>query len=222
MRPRPQVNTSSSIILHFQCWHKYKLNYLLFVLYPGLMENFLVIHQLRCNGVLEGIRICRKGFPSRILYGDFKQRWCFSIITSSYYIICNMMSEPWYLEPTLFSLVDTKYWMPVSFLRDSLLTTRKLQRSFWAPLMWTTLSTSLDTLRYSLEYSSKNWKSSVISICVDGWVHSIVSQVFFKAGLLGTLEEMRDEKLAELVTMTQALCRGYVMRKEFVKMMERR
>ncbi|XP_039659238.1 myosin heavy chain, fast skeletal muscle-like [Perca fluviatilis] len=42
---------------------------------PGLMENFLVIHQLRCNGVLEGIRICRKGFPSRILYADFKQRY---------------------------------------------------------------------------------------------------------------------------------------------------
>uniref|UniRef100_A0A4W5LSB4 Myosin motor domain-containing protein n=1 Tax=Hucho hucho TaxID=62062 RepID=A0A4W5LSB4_9TELE len=39
------------------------------------MENFLVIHQLRCNGVLEGIRICRKGFPSRILYADFKQRY---------------------------------------------------------------------------------------------------------------------------------------------------
>uniref|UniRef100_A0A3P9I2V7 Myosin, heavy chain b n=1 Tax=Oryzias latipes TaxID=8090 RepID=A0A3P9I2V7_ORYLA len=35
---------------------------------PGLMENFLVIHQLRCNGVLEGIRICTKGFPGRILY----------------------------------------------------------------------------------------------------------------------------------------------------------
>jgi len=46
--------------------------------------------------------------------------------------------------------------------------------------------------------------------------------VFFKAGLLGTLEEMRDEKLVILVTMTQALCRGYVMRKEFVKMMQRR
>ena len=50
----------------------------------------------------------------------------------------------------------------------------------------------------------------------------INSQVFFKAGLLGTLEEMRDEKLAELVTMTQALCRGFLMRREFVKMMERR
>uniref|UniRef100_A0A667ZWD4 Myosin, heavy chain b n=1 Tax=Myripristis murdjan TaxID=586833 RepID=A0A667ZWD4_9TELE len=48
------------------------------------------------------------------------------------------------------------------------------------------------------------------------------TKVFFKAGLLGTLEEMRDEKLAELVTMTQALCRAYLMRREFVKMMERR
>ncbi|XP_030896588.1 LOW QUALITY PROTEIN: myosin-8 [Leptonychotes weddellii] len=42
---------------------------------PGAMEHELVLHQLRCNGVLEGIRICRKGFPSRILYGDFKQRY---------------------------------------------------------------------------------------------------------------------------------------------------
>lgn len=47
-------------------------------------------------------------------------------------------------------------------------------------------------------------------------------QVFFKAGLLGLLEEMRDEKLAILVTMTQALCRGFLMRREFVKMMQRR
>eukprot|EP00069_Balaena_mysticetus_P015231 bmy_22500T0 len=42
---------------------------------PGAMEHDLVLHQLRCNGVLEGIRICRKGFPSRILYADFKQRY---------------------------------------------------------------------------------------------------------------------------------------------------
>lgn len=47
-------------------------------------------------------------------------------------------------------------------------------------------------------------------------------QVFFKAGLLGLLEEMRDEKLVTLMTRTQALCRGYLMRVEFKKMMERR
>ncbi|KAE8298025.1 Myosin-7B Myosin cardiac muscle beta chain Myosin heavy chain 7B, cardiac muscle beta isoform [Larimichthys crocea] len=42
---------------------------------PGIMDPFLVLHQLRCNGVLEGIRICRKGFPNRILYAEFKQRY---------------------------------------------------------------------------------------------------------------------------------------------------
>merc|ERR1712050_158282 len=42
---------------------------------PGMMSAHLVLHQLRCNGVLEGIRICRKGFPNRMPYPDFKQRY---------------------------------------------------------------------------------------------------------------------------------------------------
>uniref|UniRef100_A0A3Q2PPI2 Myosin heavy chain, fast skeletal muscle n=1 Tax=Fundulus heteroclitus TaxID=8078 RepID=A0A3Q2PPI2_FUNHE len=128
---------------------------------PGLMENFLVIHQLRCNGVLEGIRICRKGFPSRILYGDFKQRY--KVLNASV--------------------------IPEGQFIDNKKAAEKLLGSI-----------DVDHTQYMFGHT----------------------KVFFKAGLLGTLEEMRDEKLAELVTMTQALCRGYVMRKEFVKMMERR
>ncbi|XP_052595887.1 myosin-15 [Peromyscus californicus insignis] len=43
---------------------------------PGVLDPFLVLQQLRCNGVLEGIRVCCEGFPSRMLYDDFKQRYC--------------------------------------------------------------------------------------------------------------------------------------------------
>ncbi|XP_008297886.1 myosin-4-like [Stegastes partitus] len=128
---------------------------------PGLMENFLVIHQLRCNGVLEGIRICRKGFPSRILYGDFKQRY--KVLNASV--------------------------IPEGQFIDNKKASEKLLGSI-----------DVDHTQYKFGHT----------------------KVFFKAGLLGTLEEMRDDKLAALVTMTQALCRGYQMRKEFVKMMERR
>ncbi|KAJ3601423.1 hypothetical protein NHX12_032391 [Muraenolepis orangiensis] len=42
----------------------------------GKLEPQLVLEQLRCNGVLEGIRICRQGFPNRILFQEFRQRCC--------------------------------------------------------------------------------------------------------------------------------------------------
>ncbi|KAM4662247.1 myosin-4-like [Discoglossus pictus] len=128
---------------------------------PGAMDNQLVIHQLRCNGVLEGIRICRKGFPSRIHYGDFKQR----------YKVLNASAIP-----------DGQFI-------DSKKACEKLLGSI-----------DIDHTQYKFGHT----------------------KVFFKAGLLGVLEEMRDERLAQLITRTQALCRGFLMREEFKKMMERR
>ncbi|KAE8577319.1 hypothetical protein XENTR_v10004527 [Xenopus tropicalis] len=128
---------------------------------PGAMEHELVLHQLRCNGVLEGIRICRKGFPSRILYGDFKQR----------YKILNASA------------------IPEGQFIDSKKASEKLLGSI-----------DVDHTQYRFGHT----------------------KVFFKAGLLGTLEEMRDDRLAHVITRTQAMCRGYLMRVEFKKMMERR
>ncbi|KAF7248963.1 Myosin-4, partial [Varanus komodoensis] len=128
---------------------------------PGVMDHHLVMHQLRCNGVLEGIRICRKGFPSRILYADFKQR----------YKILNASA------------------IPEGQFIDSKKASEKLLGSI-----------DVDHTQYRFGHS----------------------KVFFKAGLLGLLEEMRDEKLVALITHTQALCRGYLMRVEFQKMNARR
>uniref|UniRef100_A0A2K5RZF3 Myosin-2 n=1 Tax=Cebus imitator TaxID=2715852 RepID=A0A2K5RZF3_CEBIM len=128
---------------------------------PGAMEHELVLHQLRCNGVLEGIRICRKGFPSRILYADFKQR----------YKVLNASA------------------IPEGQFIDSKKASEKLLGSI-----------DIDHTQYKFGHT----------------------KVFFKAGLLGLLEEMRDEKLAQLMTRTQARCRGFLARVEYQKMVERR
>merc|ERR1712226_312276 len=42
---------------------------------PGGVESGLVMHQYQCNGVLAGIAICRKGFPNKMLYTEFKGRY---------------------------------------------------------------------------------------------------------------------------------------------------
>ncbi|XP_029014169.1 myosin-8-like [Betta splendens] len=128
---------------------------------PGSMDHHLVLHQLRCNGVLEGIRICRKGFPSRILYGDFRQR----------YRILNASA------------------IPEGQFIDSKKASEKLLASI-----------DVDHAQYRFGYT----------------------KVFFKAGLLGLLEEMRDERLAVLMTRIQAVARGYVTRLRFKEMSKKR
>merc|ERR1712002_731558 len=41
----------------------------------GHVDAPLVMHQLNCNGVLEGIRICMLGLPNKVPYADFMARY---------------------------------------------------------------------------------------------------------------------------------------------------
>ncbi|GIY95901.1 hypothetical protein CEXT_768515 [Caerostris extrusa] len=127
---------------------------------PGVIDAALVMHQLTCNGVLEGIRICRKGFPNRMIYPDFKQRY--TILAAS-------------AVPKGF--VDAKK------VCESVLEAIQLDKN---------------------DYRLGNTK------------------VFFRAGVLGRLEEMRDDRLAKIVTWLQASIRWYLSKKEFKKLQEQR
>lgn len=55
---------------------------------PKQFSAPLVLDQLRCNGVLEGIRIARTGFPNRLPFTEFRQR---------YEVLCHNMPKG-YLE----------------------------------------------------------------------------------------------------------------------------
>ncbi|KAJ5317507.1 hypothetical protein N7508_002015 [Penicillium antarcticum] len=55
---------------------------------PKMLHAPLVLDQLRCNGVLEGIRIARTGFPNRLHFAEFRQR---------YEVLCQHMPKG-YLE----------------------------------------------------------------------------------------------------------------------------
>lgn len=46
--------------------------------------------------------------------------------------------------------------------------------------------------------------------------------MFFRAGVLGQMEELRDERLSKIVSWMQAYIRGYITRKDYKKLQEQR
>merc|ERR1712096_572194 len=48
-----------------------------------------------------------------------------------------------------------------------------------------------------------------------------LTKVFFRAGIVGELEEMRDERLSKIIAQFQAYCKGHLERVEYKKMKDR-
>uniref|UniRef100_A0A915LC96 Myosin motor domain-containing protein n=1 Tax=Meloidogyne javanica TaxID=6303 RepID=A0A915LC96_MELJA len=117
----------------------------------GMIDAALVLNQLTCNGVLEGIRICRKGFPNRLPHNDFKVRYGILAAAEARSSTDPKVSSANILE----KLVNAK----------------------------------------SLE--AENFKVG----------HT---KVFFKAGVLAHIEELRDKCMNDLMCMFQSACRAYL------------
>ncbi|XP_064546703.1 myosin heavy chain, muscle isoform X10 [Drosophila montana] len=126
---------------------------------PGMVDAHLVMHQLTCNGVLEGIRICRKGFPNRMVYPDFKMRYM--------------------------------------ILAPAAMTAEKLPKNAATKCLE---AVGLDQDLYRIGNT----------------------KVFFRAGVLGQMEEFRDERLGKIMSWMQAWARGYLSRRGFKKLQEQR
>ncbi|XP_037708018.1 myosin heavy chain, muscle isoform X13 [Drosophila subpulchrella] len=126
---------------------------------PGMVDAHLVMHQLTCNGVLEGIRICRKGFPNRMVYPDFKMRYM--------------------------------------ILAPAIMAAEKVAKNAAAKCLE---AVGLDPDMYRIGHT----------------------KVFFRAGVLGQMEEFRDERLGKIMSWMQAWARGYLSRKGFKKLQEQR
>ncbi|XP_077411907.1 myosin-14-like isoform X2 [Vanacampus margaritifer] len=88
----------------------------------GKMDASLVLEQLRCNGVLEGIRICRQGFPNRLIFQEFRQRYeilAANAIPKGFMDgkqACCLMVKHLDLDPNLFRIGQSKMFFRTGVL----------------------------------------------------------------------------------------------------------
>lgn len=90
-------------------------------------DRSLILDQLRCNGVLEGIRIAREGYPNRILFKEFYQRYSilanqnaydFNINNINYKKQSEVILSCLHIDPTLFKIGITKLFFKAGVLAN--------------------------------------------------------------------------------------------------------
>ncbi|CAB3371323.1 Hypothetical predicted protein [Cloeon dipterum] len=186
---------------------------------PGVIDSHLVMHQLTCNGVLEGIRICRKGFPNRMVYPDFKLRYMILApaimqAESDPKVAAAKCLESVELDPESYRIGHTKFSLtpPCSEFHPGLVACQPFRYSILDPKKVKNVEEPKKIAELLLE-----------SAALDQELFRLGhTKVFFRAGVLGTMEELRDDRLGKIVAWMQAYMRGYLARKEYKKLQEQR
>ncbi|MGH0118756.1 UNVERIFIED_CONTAM: hypothetical protein FKN15_062218 [Acipenser sinensis] len=80
----------------------------------GKLDANLVLEQLRCNGVLEGIRICRQGFPNRVLFQEFRQSYL--PLGESIDVLDDLEIKALELDPNLYRIGQSKIFFRTGVL----------------------------------------------------------------------------------------------------------
>merc|ERR1719334_2385457 len=133
---------------------------------PGVVDPFLVMHQLTCNGVLEGIRICRKGFPNRVMYLDFRTRYAI-------------------LAPKEAHKAMKMVKRPVTEEKKNIAATHAVMDK-------------VNLIGDKFQYGH--------------------TKIFFRAGILGLMEEIRDDRINDLVSMLQGAIRAFYAKRIYKKL----
>merc|ERR1719219_1759481 len=126
---------------------------------PGGVESELVMHQYKCNGVLAGIAICRKGFPNKMLYPEFKSRY--------------------------------------NILAAAAVAKAKNDKAAAGAVM---NIVKFDKEKYRLGHT----------------------KVFFRAGQLGMMEEIREDRIGSVLSWLQSGARGKASRMAFKKLQDQK
>merc|ERR1712004_749968 len=126
---------------------------------PGVVDSGLVMHQYQCNGVLAGIAICRKGFPNKVLYPEFKARY--------------------------------------NILAAAAVARAKKDKD------------AAKAVFKAIALDAEKWRLG----------HT---KVFFRAGILGYMEEVREDRIGEVLSWLQAQARGKASRLVFKKLQDQK